>query len=67
MRLPTGGRTKSGSILHVKAYFARYERHVVFFRELSDKRIGMLTILHAAMDLPVRLDEDLARLERLGD
>lgn len=53
--------------LQVKVYFARYERHVVFFRELSGKRIGILTILHAAMDLPVRLNEDLAQLERLGD
>lgn len=40
-------------------YFVRYERHYVFFRELSGGVIGVISILHESMDLPRRLKEDL--------
>lgn len=45
-----------------EAYFSRYERHYVFFRELDNGDLGVMSILHERMDLPVRLKEDLAAL-----
>lgn len=45
-------------------YFVRYERHYVFFRELSDGVIGVISILHESMDLPRRLREDLEARSR---
>ena len=39
-------------------YFFRYEHHFVFYRELSDRTIGVISILHERMDLPHRLKED---------
>jgi toxin ParE1/3/4 len=40
-------------------YFIRYEHHYVFFRELPNKVIGVISILHENMDLPSRLEDDL--------
>lgn len=40
-------------------YMSRYERHWLFFRELPDKRLGVLTILHEAMDIPARFSEEI--------
>lgn len=45
-----------------EAYFSRYERHYVFFRELDNGDLGIMSILHERMDLPVRLAEDLSAL-----
>ncbi|GAA3058997.1 type II toxin-antitoxin system RelE/ParE family toxin [Rhizobium viscosum] len=45
-----------------EAYFSHYERHYIFFRELEDGDLGIMSILHERMDLPVRLKEDLAAL-----
>jgi plasmid stabilization system protein ParE len=45
-----------------EAYFSRYERHYIFFRELDDGDLGIMSILQERMDLPVRLKQDLAAL-----
>jgi plasmid stabilization system protein ParE len=45
-----------------QAYFSHYERHYLFFRELPSGKIGVMSILHERMDLPVRLSEDLVKL-----
>jgi toxin ParE1/3/4 len=45
--------------LKIHAFFSRYERHYLFFRELPSGKIGVLAILHDRMDIPVRLHEDL--------
>jgi len=45
-----------------KAYFGRYEHHYVFFRELDNSDIGIMSVLHERIDLAVRLREDLAAL-----
>jgi toxin ParE1/3/4 len=45
-----------------KAYFSRYERHYLFFRELDNGDLGVMSILHERMDVPVRLREDLSAL-----
>lgn len=42
-----------------KAYFSHYERHYIFFRELDNGALGVMSILHERMDLPVRLKDDL--------
>jgi plasmid stabilization system protein ParE len=49
--------------LKVDVYFSHYGRHYVFFRKLSGDRIGVVSILHDRMDVPVRLAEDLQLIE----
>lgn len=49
--------------LETKAYFSLYEKHFIFFRELSDGALGVMSILHEKMDLPVRLVNDLKKIE----
>lgn len=50
------------SDLDISIFFSRYEKHYIFFRELSRNAIGVLSILHGAMQIPVRLNEDLERI-----
>lgn len=59
-RLP--GKLALPADLKIDAYFSRYERHYIFFRELSGGRIGVLSLLHDRMDVPVRLADDLRAL-----
>lgn len=49
--------------LDISAYFSHYEHHYIFFRELSGGVIGVLSILHENMDIPVRLFRDLEKIE----
>ena len=49
--------------LDTAVYFSRYEHHYIFFRELSNGILGIMSILHGRMDLPVRLNHDLEKLE----
>ena len=39
-------------------YFIRHRHHYVFFRELSDGTLGVISILHENMDIPARLRDD---------
>jgi len=39
-------------------YFIRYEHHYLFFREFSDGRLGVISVLHENMDIPGRLRDD---------
>lgn len=48
--------------LNLSVFFSRYEKHYIFFRELSRNKIGVLSILHGAMQIPVRLNEDIERI-----
>jgi len=50
--------------LDVDVWFSRYERHCIFFRKLSAERIGIISLLHESMDLPVRLADDLLNIAR---
>jgi len=45
-----------------EAYFSRYEHYYVFFRELDNGDLGVMSISHERMDVPARLAEDLAAL-----
>lgn len=50
------------SVNHPRAtgvYVARYERHYLFFRALSDGCLGVVSVLHESRDIPSRLREDL--------
>lgn len=42
----------------VDGFFFRYERHVIYWRRLSDGAIGIVTILHARMHQIGRFRED---------
>ena len=44
-------------------YFIRYQHHYLFFRELSDGSLGVISMLHENMDIPARLKEDSERGE----
>ena len=47
----------------VGVFFIRYEHHFIFFRELSQEKLGVISILHESMDIPARLREDAERNE----
>jgi len=51
------------SDLNIEAYFTKYEHHYLFFRKLSSGQIGIMAMLHESSDLPVRLCDDLRKLE----
>ncbi len=42
-------------------FFIRYRHHYLFFRELSKKTLGVISILHENMDIPVRPKQDFKR------
>ena len=44
--------------LGVEGYFFRYERHIVYWRKLSNGDIGIVTILHERMHQIERFRED---------
>jgi toxin ParE1/3/4 len=44
-------------------FFIRFQHHYVFFRELSDGTLGVISVLHEKMDIPARLREDSERGE----
>lgn len=54
---PLMDETRSG------VYSIRYQRHVVFFRELSPGTIGVISLLHESMNIPARLRDDSTRKE----
>lgn len=39
-------------------YFIRFRHHYIFFRELPDGAIGIISVLHENMNIPSRLKED---------
>lgn len=45
----------------LQAYFSHYEKHIIFFRELDASTIGIISILHEAMDIPLNLKQDLQK------
>ncbi len=49
--------------LDIPVYFSHFKHHYIFFRKLSNGCIGIMTILHDSMDIPVRLSEDLLQIE----
>ena len=50
--------------LNIQAYVSKYEYHFIFFREFPSGKIGVMSILHESMNVPVRLKEDLDKILR---
>ncbi len=42
-------------------YVIRYQQHFIFFRALSGNMIGVISILHVSMNIPLRLKEDIEK------
>ena len=40
-------------------FFTRYQHHYIFFRQLSNPQIGIISILHENQDIPNRLKNDM--------
>jgi len=40
-------------------FFIKYEHHYIFFRELSEGQLGIVSVLYERMDIPNRLKEDI--------
>jgi toxin ParE1/3/4 len=43
----------------VSGYYTAYEKHFIYWRELSDGSVGIATILHQSMSISDRLLEDI--------
>lgn len=41
------------------AYFVKYQRHYLFFRELEDDLIGVISIIHEQRDVVSVLEKDI--------
>lgn len=50
------------SDLNTQIYFSKYEYHFIYFREFPSGKIGVMSILHETMDIPIRLKEDLINI-----
>ena len=48
-------------------FLSRYNRHLIFFRQMPSGKIGILSLMHERMNLPVQLQEDLAALYGKAD
>jgi plasmid stabilization system protein ParE len=48
--------------LATSIFMSHYKKHYIFFRELSDGDIGVISILHEVMHVPIRLNEDLGKI-----
>lgn len=46
----------------IQLYISKYEKHYIIFRELRGSTIGIISILHEAMDIPVRLKQDFLEI-----
>ena len=44
-------------------FFIQHAHHYIFFRQLGNEVIGVMTILHESMDIPTRLKEDDVSLD----
>lgn len=45
------------------AYFVKYQRHYLFFRELEDGLIGIVSIVHEKRDIVSVLEKELEQLD----
>ena len=43
----------------LETYFVKYQRHYIFFRELEDNLIGVISIIHEQRDIVSLLEKDL--------
>ena len=48
---------------NLEVYFVKYQRHYLFFRELEDDLIGIVSIIHERRDVVSVLESELGRLD----
>ena len=53
--------------LAIEIFFSKYQKHYIFFRELPSGIIGVMSLLHVSMQIPIRLGEDLQKLDSKKD
>lgn len=46
----------------LEAYFVKYKRHYIFFRELEDELIGIISIIHEKRDIVAVLEKEAKQL-----
>ncbi len=40
-------------------FYVKHQRHFIFFRELGRGRLGVISVLHDNMNIPIRLKNDV--------
>ena len=48
---------------NLEVYFVKYQRHYLFFRELEDDLIGIVSIIHERRDIVSVLEKELGQLD----
>jgi len=48
----------------IPIFFSHYQHHYIFFRKLSNNHLGIMSIIHDSMDVPVKLQEDLTHISQ---
>ena len=48
---------------NLEVYFVKYQRHYLFFRELEDDLIGIVSIIHERRDIVSVLEKALGQLD----
>ena len=48
---------------NLEVYFVKYQRHYLFFRELEDDLIGIVSIIHERRDVVSVLESELGKLD----
>lgn len=62
-QIPWRKLPKQALLSEIEVYQIHYKRHYIFFKELKNGGIGIMSVLHDAMDIPVRLQELLAKMD----
>jgi toxin ParE1/3/4 len=44
----------------VDGFFCRYEKHVIYWKRLGDRAVGIVTVLHERMNRIERLQDDVS-------
>ena len=61
---PLTKRLRLGIETEVQIFVSRYRMHYVFFRKLSDDRLGMLRLIHVRRALPRKLQRELVMMAK---
>jgi toxin ParE1/3/4 len=61
---PLAKRLSLGIETDVQIFVSRYRVHYIFFRKLSDDRLGVLRFIHVRRELPRKLQRELMRMTK---
>ena len=62
-QIPWRRLPKQALLSEIDVYQIHYKRHYIFFRKLKNGGLGVMSVLHDAMDIPGRLREILAKMD----